>query len=87
MGVAGRAIFAALLAVGGPWSAGDDFADEAFLEFLGSFDDGEGNWMDPTQLMNVPIDARRDDAPADDETAETDETDEPQAENAENDAS
>ena len=30
-----------------------DFADEAFLEFLGSFEDGEGNWLDPSELMQI----------------------------------
>lgn len=56
----GRGLFCcALLTYGAAASAADDAADdaadEALLEFLGSFDDGEGNWLDPTELLRYDV--------------------------------
>lgn len=61
-----------------------DFADEAFLEFLGSFDDGEGNWLDPTELMqaDAAYRAARSEAQArDDDTDETENDDDEETDN------
>ncbi len=48
-----RYLLGAVLALGTTSAHATDFADEAFLEFLGSFDDGEGNWLDPSELMQI----------------------------------
>ncbi len=48
-----RCLLGAALALSATGAQASDFADEAFLEFLGSFDDGEGNWLDPTELVQI----------------------------------
>lgn len=49
------ALACACLTLCGPAFAADDdeVADAEFLEFLGSFDDGEGNWLDLAVLMEM----------------------------------
>ena len=39
----------------------DEVADAEFLEFLGSFDDGEGNWLDLAVLMEMGDESTVDD--------------------------
>ncbi len=40
----------ALLAAGVVAADESDLPDEAFLEFLGSWEDAQGNWLDPIEL-------------------------------------
>lgn len=54
----GKPLVLAMLLLTAPVAAEDEAPSLELLEFLGSFETADGQWLDPTQLLDAPLPER-----------------------------